>query len=93
MSATESADDHDEGELHQAAWVYFTTYTVCLSFLALLMFAKGMFLVAAAIVWFSLVSIPVQIHLAKREWMLMVIWLFAAPLGYYLMQYLSSMIG
>jgi hypothetical protein len=93
MSAAESADEHDEGELHQAGWVYFTTYIVCLSFLALLMFAKGMFLVAATIVWFSLVSIPIQIHLAKREWMLIAIWLFAAPIGYYLLQFLFSMVG
>ncbi len=93
MSAADTADGHDEGELHQAPWVYFTTYTVCLSFLALFMFAKGLVFAGTAIIWFSLVSIPIQIHLAKRQWVTLGLWLLAAPIGYFLLPYFLDLLS
>lgn len=69
MSAADHADDHGEEPLHQAGWVYFLTYAACLGFFALLMFAKGDYFSAAAIVWLTILSIPFQVYLAKTEWM------------------------
>lgn len=71
MSAAEHADDHgDEGTLHQAGWVYFITYFACLAFLSLLMAAKGKLFAASAILWLTVISIPFQVYLAKKDWMM-----------------------
>jgi len=83
-----SASDHEDGELHQAPWVYFVTYAACLGFFALLLVGKGMFLAAAAIVWFTIISIPLQTNIAKQQFTLAFLWLLAAPVGFYALQFL-----
>lgn len=86
MSAT---DDHDGEEvLHQAPWVYFVTYGACLGFLALLMAAKGLFVAAASILWFTIVSIPLQTNFAKQQFAIAFVWLLAAPVGFFGIKFL-----
>ena len=82
-----AADHEEEGTLHQAPWVYFVTYGACLAFLSLLMVAKGLFFAAAAILWFTIASIPLQIHVAKKQWTLAFLWLLAAPVGFYALKF------
>lgn len=90
MSAAEHADDHDEGTLHQAGWVYFATYGACLGFFALIMLAKAEFFPAAAIVWLTIASIPFQVYLAKAEWMYVGASLAVAAAGYFGLQVLLT---
>lgn len=87
MSSAEHSDDHEgEGTLHQAGWVYFVTYFACLAFLSLIMAAKGLFFAAAAILWLTIMSIPAQVYLAKKEWMPMVGSLGLAVVGFFGLQ-------
>ena len=89
MSAADHADEHDEHQVfHQAPWVYFATYGVCLGFLALVMFAKGKFFASSAIIWLTLMSIPFQVFLAKKEWLYTGGVLGAAIGGFYGLQFL-----
>ena len=89
MSAAEHTDEHGEYEVfHQAPWVYFATYGACFGFLALNMFAKGKFFAAASIVWLTVLSIPFQIYLAKKQWLPMLGTAAGAVGGYFGLQML-----
>jgi len=71
MSAAQDTDDHDGEVLHQAGWVYFVTYGVCLAFLAVLMLINPQVRTVfpgVAILWLTALSIPTQIYLARRNW-------------------------
>lgn len=71
MSAAQDTDDHDEEVLHQAGWVYFMTYGVCLAFLAVLMLINpqvSTYFPGVAILWLTALSVPTQIYLARRNW-------------------------
>lgn len=69
MSAAQQADSHDDHEaLHQAGWVYFVTYATCLGFLALVMFAKGLYFATIAILTATLLSIPATVFMAEKKW-------------------------
>lgn len=93
MSATQEADDHEEGTLHQAGWVYFLTYAVCLGFLALLMLINPRvetYFPGVAILWCTILSIPAQIYLAKRNWMYLGATLGVAVAGWFGLQMLLT---
>lgn len=96
MSAADHADEHEEEELHQAGWVYFVTYGTCLAFLAMLMMITprvDSFLPGAAILWFMLMSIPVQIYLAERRWLHFAGSLGVAGAGYFALPFAIDGIG
>lgn len=93
MSAAEQSDDHEEEVLHQAGWVYFLTYAVCLAFLALLMLINPQVETAfpgVAILWLTILSIPAQIYLARRNWTYFAGTLGVAAAGYFGFQLLLT---
>jgi hypothetical protein len=68
MSATHAEGHDDQQGLHQSSWVYFVTYASCLGFLALVMFAKGLYFSSLAILTATLSSIPATVFLAEKKW-------------------------
>lgn len=93
MSAAEQADDHEEEVLHQAGWVYFLTYSVCLAFLAVLMLINPQvetLFPGVAILWLTIMSIPAQLNLARRNWLYLAATLGTAAAGFYGFQWLLT---
>jgi len=93
MSAAGDTEEHDDQVLHQAGWVYFLTYSVCLTFLAVLMLINPQvetFFPGVAILWLTLLSIPVQLYLARREWARFAGSVGVAVAGFYAFQYLLT---